>query len=131
MSSASPTPKIFRARVISGSGRGRKLGVPTLNLDLSALPPDLQEGIYACFVNVYGKKFGGALHFGPRPVFQDSRSCEVHLLDETLNDPPPEVTIEIVQYLREIRDFPSAAALKVQMQEDIDQTRAILNAKPL
>lgn len=92
------------------------------------MPPDFEEGIYACYARVGEKKLPGALHYGPRPVFdEDDRSLEVHLLDHTLNDPPPEVTVEVVKRLREIRDFPSEHALKVQMQEDIDQTRKILS----
>ncbi|MBI3331959.1 riboflavin kinase [Candidatus Peregrinibacteria bacterium] len=122
-------PLPFKAHVIAGSGRGRKLGVPTLNVNLAQVPSDLEDGIYACFVNVQGKKMQGALHMGPRPVFQDSRACEVHLIGELLNDPPQDVEIEIVERLREIRDFPSAQALQEQMREDIDQARAILAKK--
>lgn len=119
----------FRARVVAGSGRGRALGVPTLNLRLEDVPMELPEGIYACFAIIHEKKMPGALHYGPRPVFEDEKSCEVHLLDHTLNDPPPEVHIEVIERLRAIRDFPSADALKGQMQEDIDQARAILKEK--
>ena len=129
MDSPSHPRHTFQACVVAGSGRGRSLGVPTLNLRLADVPRELEEGIYACFATLNGKKLQGALHYGPRPVFQDDRSCEVHLLDHTLTDPPPEVEVRIVERLRDIRDFPSAHALKIQMHEDIDRARAALEAK--
>ena len=117
----------FDARVITGSGRGKTLGTPTLNVDLSDVPESLEEGVYACFAMVDGVREQGALHYGPRPVFHDSVSCEVHLLDRIVATPPPRLTIEIVQYLREVRDFSSPEALREQIARDIEQTRGILN----
>jgi riboflavin kinase / FMN adenylyltransferase len=117
----------FTAGVVSGSGRGKNLGTPTLNLNLADVPSSLQEGIYACFATIDGMREQAAMHYGPRPVFKDTTSCEVHLLDRTLTSAPASVTVEIIERLRDVQDFPSPAALMDQIARDIERTRAILN----
>jgi riboflavin kinase/FMN adenylyltransferase len=116
----------FTARIVSGSGRGKGLGTPTMNLDLSHVPARLREGVYACFATVDGKREQAALHYGPRPVFKDSLSCEVHLLDRIVVLAPEMLSVEVMHYLREVRDFPSPEALVAQIQKDIQETRGIL-----
>lgn len=120
-------PLSLRATVIQGAGRGKQMGVPTLNLTLSDVPAELQEGIYACFAVIDGQKLQGALHYGPRPVFDDSVACEIHLLDITLDQSPAVINVEVVKYLREVRNFPSVDALTAQIQQDIQETRAALD----
>tara|TARA_Y100000310_G_C20585840_1_gene765350 strand:- start:929 stop:1324 length:396 start_codon:yes stop_codon:yes gene_type:complete len=120
----------FSASAISGAGRGREYGIPTININLAAVPEELDEGIYACFVDIEDDSthYMGAMHYGPRPVFKDSRACEIHLLDTKLEEAPTTVTVTVVQYLREIRDFPSLDALKEQILDDIAQCRGILGS---
>lgn len=119
-------PITFTASAITGAGRGKKMGVPTINVDLSAVPLELQDGIYACSVQLFGKNYMGAMHYGPRPVFDNSRACEVHLIDTSVDIQPSSVEITVVQYLREIRDFPSAEDLVAQIEKDIEQCRSAL-----
>jgi riboflavin kinase / FMN adenylyltransferase len=116
----------FTARVVLGAGRGKGLGTPTMNLDLAAVPQDLQEGIYACYATVEGKRELAAMHYGPRPVFKDTTSCEVHLLDRIVVHAPETLTVQVIAYLREVRDFPSTDALMAQIHRDIQDARAIL-----
>ena len=116
----------FTARVIPGAGRGGRLGVPTLNLNLDDVPKDLPHGIYACRVGA----LLGALHYGPRPVFDDSVSCEVHLIDTVVAIPPTEVKVEIVQRLRDIKNFDSEEDLIWQMNEDIRSARRAILPHP-
>jgi riboflavin kinase / FMN adenylyltransferase len=116
----------FLAKVIQGSGRGKRIGSPTINMDLNDVPADMEEGIYACWANIDGTWQAGALHYGPRPVFKDISSCEVYLLDTTVNDVPSTIEIALVAYLRPVLDFPSVEALTRQITEDVTQTRAML-----
>ena len=104
------------------------MGTPTLNLNLDDVPIDMQEGIYACFVIVDNKKLNAAMHYGPRPVHKDSRSCEVHALDTLIQNTPETVTVEVIEYLRPVADFPSEDALKLQIADDIKRARGILSA---
>jgi len=68
------------------------------------------------------------LHYGPRPVFKDTPACEVHLLDRLVEKAPVLVTVHIVKYLREVRDFASVEALQAQIAADITEARAIVAA---
>lgn len=104
------------------------MGTPTLNLELHDIPDDLKEGIYACTVIIDNQIYNAAMHYGPRPVHQDTPSCEVHLLDETISDTPGMITVNIVEYLRPVLDFPSEAALIAQIGDDIAKARGILEA---
>lgn len=129
MSPLLPAPvTINDARVIPGRGRGKGLGVPTINIDLSVVPKDLSHGIYACRITLAGKTYDGAMHYGPRPVFRDGVAFEVHILDETPGDIPASVDIEIVGFIRTIADFASPEALVARIQKDIEEARGMLSA---
>ncbi|MDA1208408.1 MAG: riboflavin kinase [bacterium] len=118
----------FTASAISGAGRGKNMGVPTINVNLASVPEELTDGIYAAIVSIDDSRYSAAMHYGPRPVFDDSRACEVHLLDVTLYDAPSNVTIEVVERIRDIEDFPSTAQLIAKIQDDIGRCRGILKA---
>lgn len=115
----------FSARVISGAGRGRTIGTPTINLDLNDIP-QIEEGIYAGWAKLDDTWQMAAIHYGPRPVFKDSTSFEVHLLDTTVQQAPDELEIALTDYLRPVRDFPSPTDLMAQIGEDVQQARGML-----
>lgn len=104
------------------------MGTPTLNVNLTDVPENLQEGIYACKVMIDEELMNAAMHYGPRPVHRDTPSCEVHVLDENLAEPPETISIDVVEYLRPVLDFPSEAALIAQIADDIQKSRGILDA---
>ncbi|MDD5470075.1 MAG: riboflavin kinase [Candidatus Peribacteraceae bacterium] len=112
----------FTAATTTGAGRGKGLGTPTINLNLEHVPAALEEGIYACMAN--GQP--AVMHYGPRPVFRDSTTCEVHFLDTT---PPPdlaELSVQVLERIRDVRDFPTPDALKKQIEADILHARAVI-----
>ncbi len=116
----------FRAKTVRGAGRGRGLGVPTINMDIADVPAGLTHGIYACWIVLDGKRLPGAMHYGPRPAFNDSESLEVHIIGERVTDVPEEAEVEVIRYLREVRNFADAEALKRAMEQDIRRARGIL-----
>jgi riboflavin kinase/FMN adenylyltransferase len=121
-------PLRFTARAVSGSGRGKGMGTPTVNLRMEDVPAGFAEGIYACRASLDGgPMLAAAMHHGPRPVHRDAPSCEVHLLDETPEHTPEHVTVEAIAFLREVRDFPSEEALVAQIAKDIEDTRRALS----
>ncbi len=122
------SPRTFTARTIPGSHRGRTLGVPTVNLAPEDVPMDLQQGIYACRAgeNEGSPPLPAVMHYGPRPVFKDSLSCEVHFLDRTVETAPLRLTVTVVSRMRDVADFPHPQALKDQMLADIRAARILL-----
>lgn len=112
-----------------GAGRGRRLGIPTINIRVADVPKDLQKGIYACRVRWEKSPWRGAvMHWGPRPVFQDSVSCEIHILDGVEAVTPDTIEVMPVGFLREVRNFRSPEKLMQQIASDIAEARAMLAA---
>jgi riboflavin kinase/FMN adenylyltransferase len=119
----------IQGRVIRGAGRGRTIGVPTLNLEppdpRKLLPPD---GVYAVEVEVAGGRYGGMMNQGPRPTFgEQARTLEVHLFDFEGELYGEVVEIGWVRRLREVQAFPSRDALVAQLERDRQAARASLN----
>lgn len=110
----------FTARVVHGAGRGKHLGSPTLNLNLDDVPSALEDGVYACWVE--GQR-AAVMHIGPRPTFGDMRSCEVHVLDEAIEEAPERINVDVIVRLRDVKTFDSPEALRQQISEDIAAAR--------
>jgi len=113
-------PYTLSGRVVPGAGRGRTLGVPTINIggvpDRKLLPPD---GVYAAIVEWRNGRAGGMLNQGPRPTFGESgRLLEVNLFGVEADLYGQWVRVEWVERLREVREFASAAALREQLERD-------------
>jgi len=109
-----------------GAGRGRTIGVPTINLPVpdarKLLPPD---GVYAVWVEIgkresgNGNRLGGMMNQGPRPTFGvAARGLEIHLFGWSGELYGETVRVEWVRRLREVRTFPSRDALVAQLAED-------------
>jgi riboflavin kinase/FMN adenylyltransferase len=115
-------------RVVRGAGRGRRLGVPTLNL----APPDARkllppDGVYAARVGWRGGRHGAMLNLGPRPTFGEAaRTLEAHLFDFTGDLEGETVTVEFLRRLRDVRRFAAVDELTAQLGRDrADALRAL------
>jgi len=117
-----------------GAGRGRQIGVPTINLTdvppQKLLPPD---GIYAVEVEWRGGRVGGMMHQGPRPTFADGRRTQEANLFDFEGDLYGEwVRITWVKRLRDIEHFASVEQLKEQMERDrADSLAALAGGGPV
>ena len=115
-------------KVIEGDKLGRKLGVPTANLDIAGLllPP---SGVYAVQVSLNGVIHPGVANIGIRPTIQNPEPqlrFEIHLLDGAQDLYGKELEAAFVHRLRPEQKFDSIDELRAQMQEDIKAARAIL-----
>ena len=109
-----------RGVVERGAGRGRTIGIPTINLGAldprKLLPPD---GVYAVRVEWRRVRYGGMMNQGPRPTFGIAeRALEIHLFDFDEELYGEAVTIEWVRRLRDVQTFPSRDALVEQLARD-------------
>lgn len=115
---------MFSAKVISGKGRGKGLGFPTLNLEIPE-NFNIKEGIYASKIWLYENEYIGALHFGPIPVFNDSRvSLEIFVLDWDGKNPPKNIVFDLGEYIRPIQNFVTPEALTAQIAKDVSNIRS-------
>ena len=105
--------------VVTGFGRGIKLGFPTANIDpeKELLPP---AGIYAAFVEVEQKRYMAALNIGEKPTFADyTFTFEAHLLNFEGDLRGKRLNTEFVEKLRDIIKFDSPEMLKKQIAADV------------
>jgi riboflavin kinase/FMN adenylyltransferase len=114
--------------VVRGAGRGRTLGVPTINLGGVApqklLPPD---GVYAVTVESRGGRLGGMMNQGGRPTFSEApRTLEAHLFDFAGDLYGEQVRLTWLTRLRDVRRFGSADDLVAQLAQDGADARAVL-----
>src|SRR5262245_58752609 len=112
----------FSGRVVSGEGRGRLLGFPTLNLEVGShrklLPP---HGVYAVFAQGRSGAFGGMMNLGPRPTFGEQQvKLEVHLFDATGDWYDDVVRVDFVSRLRDTMKFSGPPELIAQLKRDAE-----------
>jgi len=124
-------PYSLSGTVVKGDGRGRDLGFPTANLHVAGTDKLVPaQGIYACFATVPQGRFMGALHIGERPTFPGaSASVEVHVLDFNADLYERTIHVDMIEYLRPVAAFGSAAALADQMRGDVAHTRKLLERR--
>jgi len=125
-------PYPVSGEVLPGAARGRHLGYPTWNLDLSGckLPPPV--GIYAGWA---GRRtpHPAMAYYGSNPTFGGEASrLEAHLFD--IDEPeaarPERVeTVWLTAYVRPEVRFDNADALKKQLEEDERVVRDMMSTQ--
>ncbi|MCX7912488.1 MAG: bifunctional riboflavin kinase/FAD synthetase, partial [Dehalococcoidales bacterium] len=115
--------------VVSGVGRGQRLGFPTANISVDsaqALPPD---GVYAGFAHINGKVYPSVTNIGMNPTFGSSRrSIETHVIDYHGDLYGHDLKIELVARLRDERKFKDAEELRKQLAEDVAVGKNLLKS---
>ena len=115
------------------------LGGSTLDLSFAMVynPYSLEEGIFAVRAGFEEQELSPAvMHYGPRPVFGDTKSCEVHLLERSAVSPSTplrtgsqrsdSLSVEVVERLRDVQDFETPEELQKQITQDINDAKTIL-----
>jgi len=118
----------IRGPVIAGDQRGRQIGFPTANIDLSPyLIPAL--GVYAVRVAMAdGRAFDGVANIGRRPTFGDNAVLlEVFLFDVNDDLYGQELFVSLVDFIRPERKFDGLDALKSQIAADCAVARQRLS----
>lgn len=117
--------------VIEGQKLGRTLGFPTANLASgdAQLPPDGVWAVLALLPD--GRELGGVANLGLRPTLNAAtRSLEVHLFDFSGDLYGQKLEIRFLQHLRLEIKFPSLAALRSQIVEDVAAAKTALKSNP-
>lgn len=147
---------VISGKVISGQQLGRKLGFPTINIDVSRWHC-LLTGVFAVQVSLeplelYYKnthnrcldqpsatpdnnilpRYNGVASIGYRPSVEDAVSdnrhlLEVHIFDWSGDLYGQRVRVHFIQRLRDEQQFADLDLMTQQMQKDADQARLILN----
>jgi riboflavin kinase/FMN adenylyltransferase len=126
-------PFSVRGVVVNGDKRGRTIGFPTANTEVSnqmCLPAD---GVYAgMFTCADGSVHGCAINLGRRPTFfehADVSLLEAHLLDFSGDLYGQQVSVTFEHFLRSERKFDGLDAIKAQLQLDVSAARGLVGHK--
>lgn len=119
-----------------GDARGRTIGFPTANIEVSTMYAQPGDGVYAAW---YVRELSdgshvvlpAAVNIGRRPTFYDNAPLslvEAHIIDESDLDLYDErARLRFVHKLRGERKFDSLEDLKAQLAIDIADARRILS----
>lgn len=118
-------PYEISGKVISGEGRGSKLGFPTANLEVNSgllLP----RGVFVAKILKNGCQYQGIVNIGAQPTFSPQNyktNVEVHLLSYQGDLYQKKLKLLLLKKIREEKKFATASALKKQIEKDILQTK--------
>ena len=120
----------IEGEVIHGEKRGRQLGYPTANMDVTGLHLP-KFGVYAVRVDVLtGSQAGqyiAAASLGVRPMFGiNTPNLESFLFDFTGDLYGHHLSVALIEYLRPEMKFDGLPGLLAQMEQDCQTARAIL-----
>ncbi|MEL7104534.1 MAG: bifunctional riboflavin kinase/FAD synthetase [Pseudomonadota bacterium] len=112
----------IEGEVIKGDQRGRDLGYPTANLALDGLAPP-RFGVYAVSVDVltgaHRGRYAGVASLGVRPMFGvNTPNFETHIFDFKGDLYGADISVALVEFLRDEARFDSVEALITQMDAD-------------
>ncbi len=109
---------MYRGITISGDGRGKKMGFPTLNILMNT--PPKKSGVFIVYVIIDEKEYFGLLHLGPRPTFhQDEFRIEIFLLNFNSSIPlQTDILFSKIKKIREVISFKNKEELIEQIEKD-------------
>jgi riboflavin kinase/FMN adenylyltransferase len=115
--------------VVHGDGRGRRINIPTANLDYPLDKVIPSNGVYVCWACIGDEKHQAVINIGINPTFTPDKqipSVEAHILDFDRDLYGQILKLEFVERLRDELRFPSVETLLVQIRQDIEDGRKIL-----
>ncbi|MCD5322730.1 MULTISPECIES: bifunctional riboflavin kinase/FAD synthetase [Pontibacillus] len=118
-------PYRVRGTVITGDQRGRTIGFPTANLDVSEEYLLPKVGVYAVKVEHRGSSYFGMANIGYKPTFQDTKvlSVEINLFDYEGDLYGDQLEVEWHAFIRDEVKFNGVDHLIHQLQKDEAEIR--------
>ncbi len=118
-----------RGQIEHGDRRGRELGYPTANFDLSDTHIHPAYGVYAARVQIQGEDMwrSAAINIGIRPMFETPKArIESYIFDFRGDIYGKTLRVRPVEHLRSEAKFDTLEALIAQMDKDCARAREIL-----
>lgn len=117
--------------VVKGEGRGKKIGFPTANIQVSQDLIVPQKGVYVTRTIYKGMTYQSVTNIGNNPTFKDTN--QIHI-ETNLFDFNNDIYGEMldIQFLKKIRDekkFPTVNDLISQIKADVETAKSMLESK--
>jgi len=110
-----------------GARIARRLGYPTVNLDLAPELVRPRAGVYAAWVQWRDGEGRALFYIGARPTFPDlPPSAEIHLLAPPPGEVEGPVEVHLMRFLRPDKRFADERALSEQIARDREEGAAVL-----
>lgn len=121
-------PYAIVGKVVEGHKKGTEIGYPTANIQLESSYKLIPKyGVYAVWVYLENKKFGGMLNIGLNPTFKEKDwSVEVHIFDFNEDIYNKQIRIELIEHTRPEIKFEDIKELIKQLGEDERVIKEIL-----
>ncbi len=123
-------PYHLEGTVVHGVGRGKTIGFPTANLDISPERLIPAHGVYAGFAQIAGEspQYPAVCNIGLAPTFGDQgyARIEVHLLNQQRDLYGQTLRFDFKTHIRDEQTFPSVEALIHQLEKDCLHAKASL-----
>lgn len=114
-------------KVVHGDERGKQLGFPTANVEVSPQQAIPGDGVYAARTYLGARDYPSVANIGKRPTFgKGERTVEVHLIGFNGLVYGEDIRLEIVERLRPEKHFPTPEDLKQQISRDVEAAVSIL-----
>lgn len=122
---------IIRGTVVPGKRLGRTLGFPTANLRVDpGVDCHAFAGVWLARVcGPEGAKYWALVNVGTNPTVAEKQPgyrVEAWLMDFSGDLYDRELTVELLQYLRPEKRFPSKEALRLAMEADKNKAQEII-----
>lgn len=116
--------------VIEGEHRGRQLGFPTANIGIDSIYNIPAKGVYAALAWVNDRCYSAVVNIGSKPTFHEEYplSIEAHLMDFAGDIYGQNISISIIEKIRDEQRFASLEELVAQITKDRDQAYQITSS---
>ena len=112
----------FQGKVVQGRGDGKKIGIPTVNLEVNNDKFIPKNGVYATITEIDGNEYKSVTNVGAKPTLNDGTlSVETHISQFAQNVYGKQITVRFYKYLREIKKFANVDDLVNQVKNELKQ----------
>lgn len=114
--------------VIKGEGRGKKIGYPTANIQVSSDLIVPQNGVYVTRTRHQGMTYQSVTNIGHNPTFKDGRQLhiETNIFDFDTDIYGEGLVIEFLKKIRDEKKFPTVNDLIEQIRTDVETAKKVL-----
>lgn len=113
-------PYSITSTVIRGRGEGHLFGFPTANICIKNHKMLIKEGVYGTYTYINGERYVSVTSVGKKPTFEDmSISIETLIKDFSGDIYGQTITVEFIEYIRDVDKFETKELLRQQICKDI------------